>query len=632
MLDVVLASAFVILPLATWWWSRSITYMSAGLILGFGVGGNLVQSTIAWGASWNVRSLQALALAVMVGVLAGAPWVAKRSVSDPGRRQLLAIGVPIAAIGLFLIAMRVLAPEDPGVLTGFGYLMNHPMGEDNAKFLNLAAQLTDGRTISFNGYAAGPLLLLMSVVASGVSVLSMILLGGVNQVAVVLNTVIGTQHLLMILTACAFAPFADRIRSRSAAGGPMRIPVPAMWLGTLVLFLASAVLTEYGHVSLQFVLFILVLWVVSFAADSPWQVRLALTLAIATSASVWIPLNLLGFVIVIAAIVWSLRRRRWWAFAMTAVTLIVCWDALITSILFLFGIDLGTENVASVAGSEGAGDLPGALVQQSSQLFEIPGGTERATATLAVLALAAVVAAAVVQRRLSSQRALWISFLPFVTLAAYVMLITVADAIASGSAPNYGTVKFTFALVIVVLAAYAPLAVTLADEPESGMSPLRWVVVLGVLVVLMADTLLPRALGAISPVRWGGIDEAAPIFWAAAEVKPTGDQDLSTLPIACLVAPPVSEKPTALPWGQESYGCTRILVGMNGLEGTTGFMVPWLGTEWSRQQSTWDQAYASLERSTRGVASRQVIMIGQDAELVGLTTFSNLLRQNPPTS
>ena len=53
---------------------------------------------------------------------------------------------------------------------------------------HLTAQLADGRAIEFSGYAGGPLLLVMAVMAALISVLSMALLGGVSEVAVAANT------------------------------------------------------------------------------------------------------------------------------------------------------------------------------------------------------------------------------------------------------------------------------------------------------------------------------------------------------------------------------------------------------------------------------------------------------------
>lgn len=635
MLDAVFSVVFIVLPLLTWWLSRSITLTAVGLILGFGIAGNLVQSTIAWGAQWNVRGLQALALAVMVAVLA--IGVARRDRSKRLRTQLLGIGLPIAFVGLFLIAMRVLAPEDPGALTGLGYLINHPRGEDNAKFLQLAAQLVDGGTVTFNGYAAGPLLVLMSVIAAGVSTLSMVMLGGVNQVAVVLNTVIGAQHLMMILAPVAFAPLVERW---SGSRLP-RIPSPLVWTGAVIVVLVNALLTEYGHLSLQFVVILLVLWALVFVADTPWWAKAGASLSIATAASVWLPLNFLGLVLVVTVIAWSIRRRLWWGLVLGISVVIVSWDALITSILFFLGIRIGSE-------VEGASEAPAAIdlgpvsegvsavVGQSSDVFAIGGGTEQVQPLLGGLAVVALLAAASMVARWLGREAgherqlLW-RFSPVLAFGGYVVAITAADAISSGAAPHYGALKISFALAVMIAAAFTPLALTALSPSETSMTALRWIGVTGIIFVLTWDSLLPRAINAVSPARWVSIEESSPIYWSAAEVKPTGDQPLASLPVACVVAPPHSAKPTALPWGQETYSCTRMLLGMNGLEGVTGFTNAWLGTEWTQQRSIWDEIYPLMPTWTEAVSTRPVIVLDQDARLAGFTTFADLIRMNPPT-
>ncbi len=634
-LDVVLTLAFIALPLITCWLSRSVTFTAVGLILGFGMAGNLVQSTIAWGVAWQVRGLQLLVLAVMVAVLVLARW-GRNPAGDP-RRQWLGIGVPIAVIGVFLIAMRLLAPEDPGALTGLGYLISHPMGEDNAKFLNLAAQLADGRTIAFNGYAAGPLLLLMSVVTAGVSVLSMVLLGGVNQVAVVLNTVIGTQHLMMILAPVAFAPVVERWASTKLP----RIPLPLIWTGALILTLVTSVLTEYGHLSLQFVVILLVLWALVFLADTPWWARVGLTLSIATTASVWLPLNMLGIAVIVGVIVWTVRARKWWGLVLAVIVLAVCWDALITSLLFILGIQIDlTPNAAELEPTVDLGPVTegaSAVVAQSTEIFTVGGGTERVLPLLGGTAIAAVVAAVVMMRTwlTADARIDWSTawrFAPFLIFGAYVVSITAGDAIASGAAPHYGAIKIAFALAVMAAAAYLPVAGMALPSSPSGMGAARWMAIAGVVVLLTWDSLLPRALNAVSPARWAGIDESSPIYWAAAEVKQTAEQPLSSLPVACVVAPPHSAKPGALPWGQETYSCTRLLLGMNGLEGRTGFTNGWLGSEWAQQRSLWDEVYANMPLWSDAVSTRPVVVLDQDARLAGFTTFTELIRSNPPRS
>jgi hypothetical protein len=518
------------------------------------------------------------------------------------------------------------------------------MGEDNAKFLNLAAQLADGRTIAFNGYAAGPLLLLMSVVNAGVSVLSMVLLGGVNQVAVVLNTVIGAQHLMMILAPVAFAPLVERWTSSKVP----RIPLPLIWTGALILTLVTSVLTEYGHLSLQFVVILLVLWALAFVSDAPWWVKVGLTLSIATTASVWLPLNMLGLGIIIGVIVWSVRARTWWGLVLAGVVLIVSWDALITSLLFILGIQIdltsgeggaqaATVETAPIVDLGPVTEGVSAVVAQSTEIFTIGGGTERVLPLLGGTALVAVIAAVVMMRRwmVDEARIDWSTacrFAPFMIFGFYVVAITAGDAVSSGAAPHYGAIKIAFALAVMAAAAYLPIAGMALPSGPSGMGAARWMAIAVVLVLLTWDSLLPRALNAVSPARWAGIDESSPIYWAAAEVKQTGEQPLSSLPVACVVAPPHAPKPSALPWGQETYSCTRLLLGMNGLEGRTGFTNGWLGSEWAQQRSLWDEVYANMPLWSEAISNRPVIVLDKDARLAGFTTFAELIRSNPPGS
>ena len=211
MVDVLLLIAFLALPIAAWLVSRSLLFVAVWLGLGIGVVGNVVQGTIALGAAWDVRGLQLLLVAVMAAVVV-LGWWRRRSGSAGGSvvRQLVTIVVPALVIGVYLLAMRLLAPDNPGPLSAVGYLINHPQAEDNAKWLHLSAQLADGRDIAFSGYAGGPLLLVMAGMAALIAVLSSILLGGVNEVAVAANTVVGTQFLLIALVPFAFAVFAEK--------------------------------------------------------------------------------------------------------------------------------------------------------------------------------------------------------------------------------------------------------------------------------------------------------------------------------------------------------------------------------------------------------------------------------------
>ena len=290
MIDILLLIAFVALPIAMFVVTRSLTWVATRIAFAFGVAGNAVQSSISLGMSWNMRGLQAVVLAIFVLLLALA-FVRRGSPRGGVRRQLFVIVLPMVVLGLFLILMRVFAPSSPGPLTGVGYLIKHTIAEDNAKWLNLSSQLAAGQDLVFNGYAGGPLILVMVMMAALISVLSMLLLGGVNEVAVAVNIVIGTQFFLIALVPIAFAPFAERVVPqwpRVSGVAARMVPAPLVWVAMFVVGIASSVVTSYGHLSFQFVLIVLVLWSTGFLLGTKVpQARLFMTLVIATTASVW---------------------------------------------------------------------------------------------------------------------------------------------------------------------------------------------------------------------------------------------------------------------------------------------------------------------------------------------------------
>lgn len=635
MIDILFVVGFAALPLVTWLLSRSVTWTSVSLVFGFAVAGNAVQSLIALGMDWNVRGLQSLVLGTMivVAVLAGL----SRRGGGSLRRQALLIGAPAVLIGLFLIAMRVMAPDSPGPLTAVGYLINHPQAEDNAKWLHLAAQLADGRAIEFSGYAGGPLLLLMSMVAALISVLSMILLGGVNEVAVAVNTVVGTQFLLIALVPFALAPWAER-RVSMRGDGRSFVPGPAVLVAAFVLFVASSVVTSFGHLSLQFVLFLLVLWSSTFLTRVDGRARLLATLAVVGAASVWIPLNVLGLGLLVVAFVWTIRGRDWWGLGATVLTLAAVWDALISSTLFLLGIQIGSPDGAA-PGADGEATVGGPSLQTSldaqidtaKSLFTAPGGVEQVQPLVGALALAVVVFCVwLLCGGRDPGRAVWARFAPIGVLAAYLVAIQVADAIATGGAPHYGGHKLAFALTIMALVSALPLAIAGLDRGRAGMTPTRWAAVGGVVVLLTLDTMLPRAISALSPMLWPAVDAENPPYWSAFEVRDLADQPISTLPIACAFAPPQAALPTALPLGQQSYNCTRMLLGMTGLESEAAVLVDWLRTDWLSNEPHWEDFHGRLLSRAGELGGRSIVLMNKDGGVAGFTTLGQLTERYAP--
>ncbi len=616
---------FTLLPILAWWISRNATLVVVSIAIGFGLAGNLVQTTIAFGVGWTVYGLQLLVLAVLLIIVLMVTWLSRHAVVSLGsrRRQFLVLGVPAMMIGVGLIVLRLMAPDSAGALTAVGYLINHPLAEDNAKWLHLTSQLAQGSEITFNGYAGGPLLLVMSVVASLISVLSVIMLGGVNEVAVATNTLLGTQFLLIAVIPFVFAVFAQG-KFKGLKDTNRLVPVAATWTAMFVLVLASAVVTSYGHLSLQFIFLVLVLWAGVFLLETPFLLRLSATLLIATSASVWLPLNVLGFAIIVVALVVVIRRRSAIGGLLVIVTAAVSWDAIFSSALYVFGIGAAS---GGEAGIEGVATAPTGEIAASTHLFKAPGGTEVVAPVLGILAALAVLVVAWVYLRKQSDQS-WktaIPFLPIAVFGAYTLLITIGDAIITSGAPHYGGQKIIFAFVIMALAVTLPLALMLFES-----SVLLGLAIGAVLILLTVDSILPRALSALSPVLWPTVNANAPQYWAGAEVNGNADQPISNSPIACFTLPPASTVPTALPFGQDSYACTRLLIGLNALEGKAGTLQNWLQTDWMSNRTNWDEFYDSLVESTQPLATRSAIVMGDEKRLLGLQPWGLVLSRNTP--
>ena len=214
-------------------------------------------------------------------------------------------------------------------------------------------------------------------------------------------------------------------------------------------------------------------------------------------------------------------------------------------------------------------------------------------------------------------------------LVGYTLVTTVADALITGSAPNYGASKMAFTVVVVVIAAVLPYALVAVDPDAAGMSVLRWAGAFVVVALLLFDSVLPRAVSALSPLLWKGIDAAAPVDCSAAEVRDAGQQPLDENPIACVFAPPDSTEPTALPLGQESYSCTRLLIGLSGLEGQASIIGDWLLTDWQGQTQSWEQFRDSIDIRSDGIRERSILIMRDDQGLAGLTTVGELIDRNP---
>jgi len=666
-LDIAFLVVYIALVAVVLWASKSLATGLVHLLFGTALTGSALALWGIPGWTWTYRSLQAW-LVLGLAATAAYAWHTTRDQRPawPRRRTLITLAPP-AAIALALLATRLLATDAGGPLAGVGYLINHPIAEDNAKWLMASAQLAHGGQI-FPDYLVGrPLLMLMVVAATAISVASTLLYGGVNQVAVAADTLILTQHALAIAAPLALAPIAAatwtlrrRARQRATpttAGrtGPraQQIPALALWTGMGILAATSILLTRYGHLTLQYTLIVLALWATCFLAPATTpRTRLLATLTVAACSQVWFPLNILATFLLIATLAWTTtnaitahrsfirdrtrsRRARaagaWGGVAFTAFLFGTMFSYLRSSIDFTVGVPITGSSSAAVA-------APGGPAATVLPLFSISGGTEVVTPMLLLLAVAGLVGAAslssaarqaAVARRPGVRAVIEQSkgFLPLVVLMAYAGAVAIGDFWAMGTGPGYGNRKIVFAVTTVVMAATIPLAITRLDLGRRGTTPTRLAAVVLVGFLLVADTLVPRALAEIRPQAWPA--ESPLNMWSPAEVRPTADQPLDTNPIGCVYVTSKFPAPSALPKGQVAYSCTRLLTSLGGVEPSTGPLREWLQREWGSNTSLWNDYYLRLQQVP---VTRPFIVLDENASPLRTATLQELLSQYPPTA
>ena len=635
---------YIALPVALFLVTRSLTRTTLTIGVIFAFAGGLLQFSVSSGASWTLSGVQWLVLACFIAALAAGWWQTRTGMkqSVPRSRQVKLVVVPAVVIGAFFLVMRLIASPDPGPLAGIGFLVSHGAAEDNAKWMNLASHLASGEPLSFaGGYAGGPYLLVLAVVTTALAALSQLLFGGLNEVAVVTGTVIGTSFLLSALVPFAFAPLAERSWKSPEGEGRSKVPGPLLWAGMLVLVAASINAGGIGHQSLQLVMVMLALWAATFLAGGIIaRGRLLAVLIAAGAGVVWFPLNLWALAIIALLIGWLAvtfvtthrtgGKPPWVPAALILLAVVSYWDGLVSSTLYALGLDGGTS--LSALGAASAGVTAGVgIPANTASLFSSPGGTEEATAYLTMAALAAALAAGVWLNRMRvSRKELTLSFLPLGSLVAYAALIAVGDAVLTGVGTNYATLKMTFLVTVVLLASTVPLGLMNLDPNSRGMNSLRWVGVGGVVFLLVADSLLARAVAAVGPLHWAAPEEDSLPYWATFEVKPVADQPVESLPIACVFLPPGADKPTGNVDGQLAYACTRMLIGLSGAEGNVGSLMDWLTADWLANGSYWNEWYANLEGTPEDIRGRQVVLLDDNKRVIGFETLEGLLNRFPP--
>jgi hypothetical protein len=634
-LDLIWAVVFLAAPVAALVITRSAALTALLMAAAFGVSGVLLQFVGTTISPLALGPLQAWVAATLLVVVVAA--VLLRGAGGPrlDRTGLLVVCGTSALMAVVFLLARLAAPGSPGALTSVGYLVQRTGAEDNAKWLNATAHLADGTAVDSWSNVGGPLVLVLVVTATLISVASTALLGGVNEVAVAGGALVLAEFLMVVVSPFALAVVVQMRRRWIPGSAPGRLPWPFTLLGVVLLSSGVAVLLVLGHITLQYTILVLTLWVSVFLVGfRTAHARLLATVAVICTAEVWFPINVIAAGLIVALIgfgAYGLARRS--SPLRSGVTLaaglvlgVLMFDFLRSSIGYALGVG-DTASAAATTGGAARGIV--ALAVPSLPLFGSPGGTEEVTIILGLLAVVTVIGAVLVLRRDGTPWQTVLPFSPIIILVTYAVLVTLADFWAVGDGPGYGAKKMAFAVLIPVLVSTLPVALLLVDRGRAGMTLARWISVGAVVVLLVLDTLLPRAVVQAKPALWpSAAGDPAPYWWPA-EVRDVADQPLASNPIGCVYLPLGAERPTVLVNGPRAYSCTRILAGLAGQGLAADVLVQWQLTEWLQNEPMWDDFQRYFAMVPQEVRDRTVILLDEDSAVVGIETIQTLMDRYP---
>lgn len=547
-----------------------------------------------------------------------------------------------AFITLAFLASRLLAPGELTPLSSVGFFVEKVAAEDNAKWLNASSQLANSSVIDTWANVGGPMLLVMSFGGILIGAVSFLLYGSVNEVAVSAGSVIFTQIFFVVIAPFALAPIVEKSYRKITGGAQMPRLYALLSIG--ILSASNAVLITYGHITLQFALVAITLWIAAFLAPiRRFPARLFTTLAMIAMALVWFPLAGLSLILLIGAVIYfarglfqgsrESRKNSAVGFVLSLVLGVLTIQFLNSTLRYSLGVDsvdaapAGDKFVSGIAG--GIATAVGSISAPTLPLFDDPGGTEQITTVLLVLTLVSLLGLIWVRVGTSAfSRGRVIPFIPIVLAGGYALAIAFTDFWAVGDGPNYGSLKISFAVFLPILVCALPFALLTFHRGTAKVNALG-IAAVGVIVVLLTlDTLFPRAVLQLKPANWPGVSGSP--YWYPAEVRDTGDQTLASNPIGCVFLPRGGDAPTGLPQGQAIYTCTRLLSGVAGVETLAAPIVKWQLDEWLQNRSMWGEVHPQFSALSPDVQGRALILLDGNRQVIGLESLGTLLNRFPP--
>ena len=542
------------------------------------------------------------------------------------------LGAPIFGVSLLLSVFAIVArlralPTLPNPLAGSGRFF---LAEDNDKWLNFAAQLSQNVPTDARDGAGGAVAALLVITVALLSVTTAIFAGGTDLIAVNIQSVLVAHAILTFIAPLVLLIPLERLRPEFDAKAPnatlgrRRSFTRWVYLACLtgaagVIGLAVLGLQSLGHLSFEVTLVSLAIWASFISTRSIRTWNLGVYLIAGSVFLAWMPIPAVSLVIVATGLIIEcvpvLRDPE----PLRPVRIVAL--ALLLLVLIWLAYPSFREIVQTATPGTGA------------TLVLAEGATLALSVSEGALILGVVIGTLLwIYARFSGSKPIhWVRFYPAVYLIGYVAMVASYEWMGhSDGWPHYGTRKLAFGFGIILFIALVGLAVegyfaALSNQNKTSKRLLGMVAIFGFVTLIAISPNAKRGEQLFTETWWKLYDvtDFPAGFKLSSRLNPDGvpHQTLDSYPIACLPEPANLNKAQSLPdWQLTNYICTRFVIGMHGLDSggyfltaaAIGALAP---SDIKPTLSKLDPKYLNLP----------VIMTKSDGSIAGEITLKNYL-------
>ena len=441
-----------------------------------------------------------------------------------------------AIVFVSLIVSRMLSQHgEAGVLVQFAHFTG---AEDNGGWLDVAARMASGQSINF-GQVGGPLVVFLAICQSIGRIISKIMSSNSNELAATANTLLVAYSMIFVMVSVPLTISVSKLRANGKNPKLILINI-AIW------FLACggfALAQSSGHLSFEFAMVYYLLgitWFYHRPDGSNFENLLVITCLILVSP-VWLPLNLVGLLLVVPAFFLSKESVK---------------DSKLN--LFLTGIVCAINAIGVLILCQSI-KYATSTITQTKNLFSADGGTAAVSSGATLALVTGLIVLVVIEQKFKRKHD---SNLKVILAAvAYVLIITFANYWLTGSS-GYGSTKLYFGLSLILFPIMIQKIVSHYVLGE-GMDN-SWRIISAVIVLVTLFCLVDGRGSAItwylSPNQFTEVETSQMSGWQKVVHITSEPKALNSLPIGCVTVDDSGD----ISADMDTYTCTRLLVSLAG--------------------------------------------------------------------